>query len=373
MKIMYEDKNNVIKGLQVVQNIIGDSAILPIISNILIETKENNIILTATDLIISIKTSIPIKIVEKGSITIPARKFSEIVKELPDEKTEIEVKENKVKITCGDCLYNIMGIPKQEFPKFPEVKKGGTSFIINSDVLKELIRMVIFAVAQEPTRKTLNGICLTYIKDIIKLTATDGKRLAFIESKVKGAGSLAEESSTDINIIIPSKCMTELQRILPDDKNVEVLIFENKVAFETENITVVSSLIEGQYPEFDEIINREGGKKIVLDSEKLFGAVKRVAIVVIEKGGGVKLNISKNKLVLNASTSELGEAEEKIEIKYDGEDELIVLNSKYLIELLRNIGSSEIEVNFVDASNAIIFKPSNYKDYKCVLMPIRSA
>lgn len=369
MKIMYEDKNNVIKGLQAVQNIIGDSTILPIISNILIETKEDNIILTATDLTISIKTSIPIKIVEKGSITIPARKFSEIVKELPDDKTEIEVKENKVKITCGDCLYNIMGISKQEFPKFPEVKKGGTSFIINSDVLKELIRMVIFAVAQEPTRKTLNGICLTYIKDIIKLTATDGKRLAFIESKVKGESS----TETEINIIIPSKCMTELQRILPDDKNVEVLIFENKVAFETENITLVSSLIEGQYPEFDEIINREGGKKIVLNSEKLFGAVKRVAIVVIEKGGGVKLNISKNKLVLNASTSELGEAEEKIEIKYDGENELIVLNSKYLIELLRNVCPSELEVNFVDASNAIIFKPSNYKDYKCVLMPIRSA
>jgi len=368
MKIVYENKSDLIKGVQLVQNIIGDKTILPILANILINTEEKGISISATDLKISIETFIPLKVEEKGSITIPAKKFYDIIKELPDTKTEIKTMENnRIKINCGEIFYNIMGLPKQEFPKFPEIKKGGVSFIIDSIVLKEFVRKTLFAVAEEQTRLTLNGGCLAFLKDTIKFTTTDGRKLALINAKVKGS------SDSEVSVIVPTKCMVELQRILPDDKPIEVTLFENKVSFESEGLTMVSSLIEGQYPKFDEIINRKEGMKIVVNSDNLLAAVKRMSIVAIDKSGSIKLNISKNKIVLTASTSELGDAEEKVEVKYDDKDEVLIFNSKYLIDLLRNMGSTDIDINFVDSYNAVIFKPLDNKDYTCILMPIRPA
>lgn len=368
MKLICENKSNLIKGIQLVHNIIGDKTILPILANILIDTGEDGIYISSTDITISIKVFIPLKIEEKGSITIPAKKFNDIVRELPEGKIEIKTMDNnRVRITCGDVMYNIMGLPKQEFPKFPDIKKGGTSFKTDSITLRELIRKTIFAVAEEQTRLTLNGGCINFLNDSIKLITTDGRRLALNTVKIKG------NSETEISIIIPMKCMAELQRMLPDDKEVEVTLFENKIAFETGDIVFVSSLIEGQYPKFDEVVNRKEGKKLLVNAERLLSAAKRVSIVAVDKAGAVKLNISKNKLLINASTSELGEAEEKIEIKYGDKEDFLILNSKYLIDALRNMGSTDIEINFIDSYNAVLFKPLNDPNYICIIMPIRPA
>lgn len=367
MKIIGE-RNDMLKGIQTVQNAIGDKTILPILSNVLIETISNTgIQISATDLKITISCFIPLEVVGKGTITIPAKRFSDIVRELPEKKIEMDAnEENKVKISCEKIKFSIMGLPKEDFPKLPLLKKGEKTFSIKVSVLKDMIRKTIFSVAQDDTRYILNGANMHCQDNTITMACTNGHRLSWIKQDIE------EKFPNEFSIIIPSKALVELNKILTEEEgSVTITISENKAEFKVDNISMICNLIEGQFPNVDQIIQKKQEKLTTIATEDLLKATKRVSIVAMDKSSSVKLNVTPNKLIISANTPEIGEADEQVDISYSGEETSIIINYKYLLDIIKNIQSPITEMQFTDPSTAVVFKPEKIKNYLGLIMPIR--
>jgi DNA polymerase-3 subunit beta len=242
-------KESLLTGIQTVQNVVSSKATLPILSNVLIETdKSGKLRLNATDLDIGISCEIPVEILEEGAITIPAKRFSDIIRELPDGDISIAVKKNnQVDIEGANCRFKLVGLPKEEFPKFPEFKEK-EAVMLDQKVLKEMIRLTSFAVSHEESRYVLNGILLEVADGIIRVVATDGRRLAKVEKKI------SVQVKKDINVILPLKAIQEVSRNLKDEGSVSFTIGTNQVLFDIEGVLIATRVIEGEFPNYNQVI-----------------------------------------------------------------------------------------------------------------------
>ncbi|HQL41195.1 MAG TPA: DNA polymerase III subunit beta, partial [Candidatus Omnitrophota bacterium] len=237
------------QGILKVQNVVSLKSSLPILANILLETRKNSSIrLYATDLDIGISCEIPVQIMEEGAITIPAKKFSDIIKELPAGDIVISTKKNNhIEIEGDKFLFKLIGLPKEEFPKFPEFKNA-EAISIDQSTLKEMLRMTSFAVSHEEARYVLNGVLLEIDGDIIRIVATDGRRLAKIERKTETA------IKKEIKIIIPLKAVQEITRNLKDDGAMSFLTGTNQLLFDINNVLIATRIIEGEFPNYHQVI-----------------------------------------------------------------------------------------------------------------------
>ncbi|MCM8781988.1 MAG: DNA polymerase III subunit beta, partial [Candidatus Omnitrophica bacterium] len=255
------DRNSLLKGIQVIQSAINIKSTLPILSNILIEAYEDKITFTTTDLDIGIIHTIPIKTHMSGSITIPAKKFFDIVKELPDSEIIISVKKNNlISIECDTCVFKVMGLPKDEFPQLPEFKNGD-NIILEQKKLKSMLNMVSFAVSHDETRYVLNGVLFVIKPSYIRLVATDGRRVAVVENKMQLPKTMERK------LILPTKAVNELRGILENDKDVKIFFGDNQVLFDMGLTKLVSRLIEGEFPNYEQVIPKETKDRIVISRE----------------------------------------------------------------------------------------------------------
>ncbi len=373
-------KGELLKGVQIVQSAVTGKGGLPILSNILIETEEstdNNsestgkIKLVSTDLEIGIKCNITADIIQKGSITLPAKKFNDIVREFPDKEIQIEViQDNKVIISCDKIIFKIIGLSKDEFPILPEFKHDNT-FKISQELLQEIIKKTIFATSSDETRYVLNGLYLQTVNNKIEVVSTDGRRLAYI------IGEILTKVDKKINAIIPSKAINELNRILNQEGEVKISLSENQISFELDNILLVSRLIEGRFPNYEQVIPKSSPLKVKINTEELLNAVKRIALLAPEKAESIKLTLLDNKMLISANTQGVGEAEEEINILYKGEKFEVAYNPRYIGDVLKNIGTKEINFEFSDMASPAVIKPEvkgkdkNKEQYLCVIMPMR--
>ncbi len=364
-------KKDLLKATQIIIGAITPKTTLPILSNILIETKKDNITIFATDLEIGMKYIIKCNVIKEGIITLPARHLTNIVKELPEGEIEIiEEKNNIINIKSNKILFQINSLKKDEFPKFPSSPKK-QSININTSVIKDMINKTAFAMSHDEVRYVLNGVCLEIEKGgdknktLLKAVATDGKRLAYIFNSVNAPDNYTKK------VIIPSKTINEISRIIDEWENIKIIIGEKQINFETDNIIITSRLIEGHFPDYNQILPKKHKERVKLNTEQFLTSVKRVALLINDKTNYIKLNLKKDVMLLSIETPEVGQAQEEIEIDYKGEELIMAFNPNYIMDILKNIRDDEIYFDFIDTENPGVIRQANLDNYLCVIMPIK--
>ncbi|HAJ57674.1 MAG TPA: DNA polymerase III subunit beta [Candidatus Omnitrophica bacterium] len=360
------NKSDLLKGVQVVGNIITPKNMLPILSNILFESQKNKIRLTTTDLDMGISYTLDADIIEPGAITIPTKRLSDVIKELPEGMISLITKKNNVvDIQSENCEFKLMGLPKEEFPKIPEFKDK-EEVVLEQALLKQMLQMTSFAVSHEETRYVLNGLLLELKSSgdttAIKLVGTDGRRLAVAEKK------LPIKIHKDIKIIVPFKTIQELARNLKEDGSVSVIITQNQVFFEMEGIVIISRLIEGDFPDYQKVIPAASSTKIKLDREQFVLVLRRANLFTTPDFQAVRFELFKNKLVVSKSTPDVGEFKEEISAEYGGKEFAIGFNPAYLLDMLKSWREDEVNLEFYDAEKPGVVRSS---DYIYILQPMR--
>lgn len=356
-------KDVLIKGIQEVQNAINPKTTLPILSNILIETGKDSISLTATDLDIGIVSTMQVKPGTEGAITIPAKKFFDIIKELPDGNVVISVKKNNlVHIESTGCVFKIMGLPKDEFPQLPDFKDKD-SITMQRAKLKKMLSMTSFAISRDETRYVLNGVLFVIKPTYIRIVATDGRRLAMVEEKNQSP------KTHERKVIIPAKTITELVKLLGDEGEVKICFGNNQVLFDMGNTKVVSRLIEGEFPNYEQVIPKEIKDKILIARNKFLSATKRAALFTNPDSLAVKVELAKDKMVLSKSAPYIGEAHEEIGVDYKGKEMAIGFNPDYLIDALKNIGDEMVPFEVADADKPGVIRIGG--EYVYVVLPMQ--
>lgn len=359
-------KEDLLKTTQTVQNAISAKSSLPILSNILIEADKNNIRFTATDLDMGIISLLSIKPEIQGAITMPGKKFLDIIKELPD-KSNVSItakKNNMIVIECGKAFFKIIGLPKDEFPQTPQFKEN-ESITLEQKFLKEMLVMTAFAVSRDETRYVLNGVLFIIKDDVIKLVATDGRRLAVIERR------LPQKTSKERRVIAPATTIQELSKILKDEDSVKVSFSENQVLFDMGKTRVISRLIEGEYPNYEQVIPKEVKDKVKLSRETFLSAAKRANIFTNQDSIAIKMDISKNKMVISKNTPYIGEAKEELNIDYKGKDISIGFNPVYLMDVLKNVSIDEIGLELSEPDRPGVIRIG--EEYVYVVLPMQPA
>jgi len=351
IKIQREDLT---RGIQTVQNIITTKAALPILSHILLETQQDKLRLTATDLDIGISCVIPADIQESGAITIPAKRFGDIIRELPGDSVDLSTKKNNlVIIETENCQFKIMGLAREEFPKLPEFKDKEV-IKLEQNTLKQILSLTSFAVSFDETRYILNGILFKIQKNKLILVATDGKRLAIMEKE------LQQSLEKEISLIVPIKTIHELNRNLQEEGNLSLILGANQALFDLGDVVIISRLIEGEFPDYQQVIPPISDNKMMANREELLLAVRRAALLATPDYQAVKLELFKNKLVVSKSTPDIGESREEIPVEYQGKELLIGFNPNYLIDVLKNLSGEKIELELTDSEKPGVIRLNGY-------------
>lgn len=356
-------KQMFLKNIQHVQNIISSKSSLPILSNILIEAEKNKVVLTTTDLDIGISSAFETEVEEEGSITIPAKRFNDIIKELPDEDISIStMKNNSMVIKCSKCFFKIIGLPKEEFPKLPEFKDE-PSVIIKQSVLKNMITMTHFSMSHDETRYVLNGALFLFKGKKLAIVTTDGKRLSLVKKDI-------EKDGLSKAIIVPSKTIYELNRILSDEGDAKIIFSENQVKFDLKNITIISRLIEGDFPNYEQVVPKEPQEKIIIQRGLFLDGIKRAALLTTQDSQSVKFEILKNKIVVSKSSPNIGEVREELDAVYKGHEITVGFNPGYIMDALKVIPQDEIALEVFGPDKPAVIRIEDWFLYLALPMQL---
>jgi len=358
------DRDAFLKGLQMVQNIVEPRQTLPILANVLLEAEGESVRMTATDLEVGARVSVPAKVGGKGAITVSARKLAEIVKELAAAAVALKVTENvTVSLRCGGATYRLVGLAPDDFP--PVVPASPQSWVtLEAKTLREMLTQTSFAVSHDETRYALNGVLFVFQGKDVRMVATDGHRLAF---STRSLGQ-AIPSATGI---VPRKAVTEIMRVLGAGEEVQIAITENQFVLQMPNFVMTARLIEGQFPNYDAVIPRTQPGRLSAPRSSLTAALRRVAVMAEERNKPVKLALSPGSLKVTASSQELGEAEEILEVEYAGEEMVLGFNSRYLLEAMAALDKDQVMFEIKDAQSPGVIKSVEDEGYCCVIMPMR--
>ncbi|MCM8765610.1 MAG: DNA polymerase III subunit beta [Candidatus Omnitrophica bacterium] len=350
VKVKRED---LIEAIQTLQNVISPRVTLPVLANFLLETQKDALHMVATDLEIGISKSIPAEIQEEGKITVPAKRFSEIIKELsPENEINIAVKKNNsIHLTYGSSFFKLMGIPAEEFPKIPKIEKE-EDLILNQKELKNMLELTIFAVSREEARYVLNGIFFDLKEQTLNLVATDGRRLSLVTKNL--------EKSNPLQMIVPLKTVQELNRLLKEEGEVKIIQSENQVCFKLDETLIISRLLEGNFPDYQQVIPEEKRIKLKIKKEPLLQAIRRVSLFTTAESISIKIEVFKDKMVISKIVPEIGEAREELPIEYAGKELAIGFNPYYLIDVLKNIKEEEIPLELEDVDKPGVIRLANF-------------
>jgi DNA polymerase-3 subunit beta len=359
-------KKDILEELQLLQGIVEKRNTLPILANILINVTKENVEMTGTDLEVGLKSHFPAKIEKTGAVTVSGKKLFEIVKSLAEEE-EVTFKENRdsmIEISAGDSEFKILCLPKEDYPQVPE-PRFEKNIILPLDLVQEMIDRVYYAITQEH-RYYLNGALLILKDKSIELVSTDGHRLAYT---AKSADDLKLDE--EIRVIVAKKTLSELRKI--EDEKVEFDFDESNLFFKVKNRTLVSRIIEGKFPNFEEVIPVGNPNTVVVPREEITNAIRRVSLFSSERSKGIKLFIEKNQIRLFSSNPEIGEARDKLEVNYEGENLEIGFNSQYLLDFLSVVKTDSVKFELKDENSAVLMRPEAEQEMKfiCVLMPMK--
>ena len=360
-------------GLAQVLNVVGSKATMPILSNVLIEADKDFITLTTTNLDLGIRCKIKAEVKESGAVTLPVKRLATIVRELPNIDVTFDGSPNhQVKLTSGGSNFRIMGIGKEEFPPLPEFGDE-KSFTLEQAELTAMVKSVSYAQSSDETRYILNGVYFSFKDGKLSLVATDGRRLALtskdIEVPAANAGS----------IILPAKTVNELVRMLDKGEKLKISFNERRASFQIntdkdssgliDSIYLYSKVVEGNYPNYNQVIPKETHQRIKLERELFLQCVHRAALVCSEKSNSVKVKLSSNLLEITAQSPDFGEAHESMAIAYSGPELQVAFNAQLVMEPLRALNKDEVFFEVKDEVSPGVFK--TLESFICVIMPVR--
>ena len=356
-------KEKLLEGLQQVQNVVSTRTTLPILSNVLLQAKEGAVHLTTTDLDVGVRGSFEANVDKVGATTLPARRLFTIIRELPSSEISIEVDgKNAASIRSGQSFFKILGLPEEEFPPLPKFENAKVVTMRQKD-LHDGLRKTAYAISTDETRYVLNGVLFSFKENKLTLVATDGRRLAMLDIE------LEFPRSHEAEIIVPTKAVTELQRLLKDDGEVKISVGSGQIAFDLNNTLLISKLIEGNYPNYKQVIPSEAKERVTLERETFLNSLRRVSLLASDKSNSIKLNFSKNNIEITANTPEVGEARESLPVAYKGRDFSIAFNPEFLMAPLRNLTEDEVFFDLIDEMSPGVLKIQT--PFLYVLMPMR--
>ncbi len=358
-------KSNLLKAISLVGSVTAQKAnTLPILGNILIETqKEDSLRLVGTDLEVGISTAVPAEVMKEGSITVPSKKIYEIVRELPDGEIEITVaKNNAVSIRAGKAYFKIMGLTKEDYPKFPEWTPKDV-IEIDQALAKESFSLTCFAISYDETRYVLNGVLVSVRSNKIRFVATDGRRLAYIEKE------FINKTGRQFEMIVPIKAVHELIKMLSWEGQLEMIPLQNQVVFNFGDTYLVSRLIEGHFPNYEQVIPKDEKTTSFTNREEFLQAVRRTALLTSADSPAVKFDFVKGKILISSRSPNLGEAKEELAAEVKGDDLAIGFNPHYLIDVLKNLDIEKISLSMTDPDKPGLLKGKD--GYLYVVMPMQ--
>jgi DNA polymerase-3 subunit beta len=363
-------KNDLLRELQLFQGIVERKNTIPILANVLIETDSKMVRFLATDLEVALRSQCEATVNKGGSLTIPAKKFFEIVKSLPDG-SDVRIASDKsgVKIAAERFDSRMQTLPKEDFPALPEGGKGQRVTLPRAAV-RQMIAKTQFAITGEDTRFFLNGALFVLRPQDMSLVATDGHRLALV-TVTRDANASGDEES---RAILPKKTLNELGRLLADSDG--DLIYErgeNHLFFQVGDRTLVSRMIDGQFPTYERVIPKNNDKRIEFERDRLTNAVKRVALLSNERSRAVKFQIDNGKVDVTSSSPELGEAHETLPVEYSGSAVQICFNAQYVLDFLASVETDVVALELKDEVSQAVARPVGAEgyDYTYVIMPMR--
>jgi DNA polymerase-3 subunit beta len=361
-------KEQLINGLQTVQNVVSSRTTLPILSNVLLRAEGDRLELTATDLDVTVCCSVEAKVKTAGATTIPVKRFFGIVRELGNLELDLEADEkHSCSIRSGASFFRIHGLSADEFPPLQAFKED-KKVALPQDTLRGMFKKTSFAISTDEARYVLNGIFISLKDHKMTMVATDGRRLALVDEEI----DISDNSHGEF--ILPAKAVNELTRLLQDKGEVEVRYAENQASFtlkdeKNSSILIVTRLVEGNYPNYRQVIPSETKERVTLAREDFMHALRRAEIMTSDKANSVKLSFTRNKLEITANAPEVGEAKESLAVNYKGPEMAIAFNPKYVIDPLSALVNDEVYLELIDELSPGVLKING--PFLYVVMPMR--
>jgi DNA polymerase-3 subunit beta len=371
------DKKEFIKGLSLMQSVAGRKTTLPILSHILLEWEKDSLYLMGTDLETGIREELTAKIHQKGKASVSAKKLYEIVRELPEETIHIRKKDNQwITLQCGKSTFNLAGLDPEEFPSLPTYQEGSFS-TVSTGLIREMIEKTVFAASNEESRYHLNGLLFAQTKqggeEILRMVATDGHRLSLVDRQNKKILGIDEKG-----IIMPKKGILEVKKIIGErggEEQMEIYFNSTHGFFKLGKSLTVIRLIEGEFPEYEQVIPKGNDKKLVMRKERMLSSLKRVSTMANERMEGVKFSFKINSVEMSSTHQDFGDAQEEVEVVYDGPPLQVGFNARYLIEALNVIDAEEVLMELKDEGSPGILQPSSstpgLPNQISIIMPMR--
>lgn len=367
MKFLIE-KENLLNGIKIVERATIVKGLQPVLANILVEAvAPNKLTLSATDYDISIITEIDSQVEESGKITLPARKLSDIVSKLNNGLISFDLTDNTMTITNEKSKFEIIGIAASEFPRITELETTDEEIEIEMEPFCKAIKEAGFASAGYETNNLLSGVVCDINKNVLEIASTDGNRLC------RARKIITNKDNKTVQLIVPSKTIQEFLKMsfLLDDENVKLYMERTKLMLVSGRTKVISRLMEGQYPKYNQLIPNNMPKQAKININMLIKALERVSTMVDEKTCTVKLSFTSDKLSLMANTPNAGASHDEVDIVYSGDDLDIAFNYKYLLDCFKNFESEELTINMNTNLSATVFKPNNEEDFIYLIMPVQ--
>ncbi len=356
------------EGLQAVTAAVPAKTTLPVLANLLVETTDRGIRFSATDLDIAVSTEVSADVETPGAITIPAKKLSEIARELPPSPVKISASgEQRVTIECGRSKFKLLGLPRDEFPTFPTVRFA-ESWRVKSGELQKLISHTSFAVSTEESRPILNGVLWELREDRMRMVATNGHRLSKMELPVEAS------TAPPSDLIIPPKALDQIKRLFPAEEELEIARGDNHLGFRSPFTSVFTRLVEGPYPNYEQVIPKDNDRYCLADKAALISALKRMSVIASDQTHRIKMSFNTGMLKFSVTTPDLGEAQDELPVQYDGDQLDIGFNATYLLEILRYMPTEQVRLTFKAPERAATIEPEGWDDpakYLCLVMPLR--
>jgi DNA polymerase-3 subunit beta len=365
-------KTDLLRELQLFQGIVERKNTIPILANVLLEARGEEVKMLATDLEVGLRSKCAATVSKGGSLTLPAKKLYEIIKALPETDVRIEEDKGGVKVAAERFDSRMQTLPREDFPSLPE-GTGSYSATLPRDVLRQMVSKTQFAITGEDTRYFLNGALFILRGDSMSLVSTDGHRLALITVPRDTSKSTAR-TEDEVRVILPRKTLLELGRLLMEGEGeIQYERGENHLFFDIGGRLLISRMIDGQFPAFERVIPKSNDKRVEFDRDRLTSAVKRVALLSNERSRAVKFLIDKGKVEIASSSPEFGEAKEVVMVDYAAAPVTICFNAQYVLDFLGVVETDTVSLEFKDEMSQAVLKPVGAEgyEYTYVIMPMR--
>ncbi len=362
-------RQNLHQGLAAVSASIPTKTTLPVLSNILLEARDDGVWMSGTDLDVAVRVKVPADVPEDGNLTAPGKKLQEIARELPDQPVEVTARGDQLELRCGRSAFKLNGLPSDEFPSLPGIDfQEGWS--VTGKELQKLIHHTAFAVSTEESRPILNGVLWELRDGLMRMVATNGHRLA------RMAVPAGVATATSADFIVPPAALQQVQRLFKTEDELEVARDGNHLGFKAAGTEVYTRLIEGSYPNYEQVIPKDNDRFAIVDKGALESAVRRMAVVASDQTHRIRLLFETDRVHLNVLTPDLGEGQDELELQFEGPDLEIGFNANYLLEVLRYMPTEEVKMTFKAPERATTIEPVSPEpdeiiDYLCLVMPLR--